>query len=148
MCDNFYTNCPPRMGGFREITEYKTPGLLEENIKDYFGIVRDDTYRIFLQQNGQQILNMERQFLNDNYACHNNRCVFHQPYTLVDPVTYTDEMLRYNYQADQIPCYPYKNYPINPNVPNYVKIESNKSVKLPKTIPKQIPYQHFVSKKC
>ena len=110
MCDNFFKGCPPKMGGFREITEYKTNAFMENDLQRYFGTPRDDMYRVYLQQNGMNLMNNEWIYLRNNHSCFANRCIYSNPRTLVPPVVFTNDMHIYNNVPQGIPCKQYADY--------------------------------------
>jgi hypothetical protein len=103
--DNYFLNCPPKMGGFREITNYKTNILYNEFIKYKMGLLRDDDYRIFLQRNGNNLIDANNIYLYDNYYCWNNKCAFNQKRTLVHPVVFDQEMERNNDYSKRFDCF-------------------------------------------
>lgn len=78
--DNYFQNCPAMMNdGFRAITDYQTPTRRNEYIKYVNDIQRDDQYRLFLQLNGQKILDREWAYLRQNHSCWDNDCVHKYP---------------------------------------------------------------------
>ena len=87
--DNYYTNCPPRSYS-RDLTNYKTPSMINEYIKYENGIVRDDDYRLFLQTNAEKMMDSEWLFLRENYSCFNNACVHNYPLRM-NPKMFTEE---------------------------------------------------------
>ena len=107
MCDNYFQNCPPKMGGFREITDYQTNAFTNELMKQKLNIVRDDQYRVYLQTHGQQILDNTWNYFKDNYSCWNNQCIFTNPRTMVNPIVFPAEMKRWNGLMDNTNIYYY-----------------------------------------
>ena len=107
MCDNYFQNCPPKMGGFRELTNYQTDAFINEQIKQNLNIVRDDQYRVFLQNNGQQILDNTWDFYKNNYSCWNNQCIFRNKRTIIPPTVFPEEMKRWNGLTDNSNIYIY-----------------------------------------
>lgn len=78
--DNFFQNCPPMMeDGFRQLTDYKTSTRRNEYIKYINDIWRDDQYRLFLQLNGQQIMDREWKYHKENNSCRVSECVHNYP---------------------------------------------------------------------
>ena len=77
--DNYYKNCPPRMNDGRFTTNYKSNSSINEYIKYMNGITRDDDYRLFLQINGDKLMDSEWGYLRNNDSCWNNACVHHYP---------------------------------------------------------------------
>ena len=58
--DNYFKGCPPRMDDARFLTDYRSQDTINQSIQKMNGIVRDDDYRLFLQQNAGTI--MDRQW--------------------------------------------------------------------------------------
>lgn len=52
--DNIFKSCPPKMEDGRFLTDYRTDSARNQYIKSINGLVRDDDYRIFLQQNTEK----------------------------------------------------------------------------------------------
>ncbi|MBA42820.1 MAG: hypothetical protein CMF62_02285 [Magnetococcales bacterium] len=78
--DNFFQNCPPMMAdGFRELTDYKMATRRNEYVKYINGIYRDDQYRLFLQQNGDKIMDNVWKYHRKNNSCWNTQCVHNYP---------------------------------------------------------------------
>lgn len=88
--DNYYQNCPAKMDDARFLTNYKTASCNNEYIKYMNGIVRDDDYRLFLQLNGEKIMDSEWLYLKKNDSCWNNACV-HKYNTRMDPRFFAQE---------------------------------------------------------
>ncbi len=83
--DNFYHNCPPMMeDGGRHLRDFKTATRRNEYIKYINNIWRDDQYRLFLQLNGQEILDNEWKYHRHTNSCFVNDCVHNYP-TRVNP---------------------------------------------------------------
>ena len=103
MGDNYYTNCPARSYG-RDLSNFKSSSVNNEYIKYMNGIVRDDDYRLFLQTNGNTLIDSEWLYLRQNYSCFNNACV-HQYPLRQDPRTFSQEMQKANslFQTDVLP---------------------------------------------
>lgn len=79
--DNFYKDkCPPRMeDGGRHLGDYQTATRRNEHIKYFNNIVRDDQYRLFLQKNGQSLINNEWNYHKTHNNCHLNSCYHTYP---------------------------------------------------------------------
>lgn len=78
--DNFFHDCPPMMSdGGRQFGDFKTATRRNEYIKYINDIWRDDRYRLFLQQNGGQILDKEWQYHKENNSCHEGGCIHNYP---------------------------------------------------------------------
>ena len=97
--DNYYATCPPKMSDGRHITDYTESTLKDEQIKHINGIIRDDEYRLFLQQNGATILDREWDYMKSNNSCWLNECVHTYP-TSMYPGWFTEENSRYNALAE------------------------------------------------
>jgi hypothetical protein len=83
--DNFFQECPPLMSdGGRHLSDYQMPTRRNEYIKYVNDIVRDDQYRLLLQQNGKQMLDKEWDWHKENNTCHPNGCIHTYP-TRVTP---------------------------------------------------------------
>ena len=106
--DNFYKNCPPMMSDGRFLTDYRTAVRREEHNKHVNNIVRNDDYRIFLQNNANKIMNNEWSHLKKNNSCWVNECIHNYP-TRVYPPWFVEERMRYDSLADpkrqqKFPC--------------------------------------------
>lgn len=76
--DNRYYchNCPPLMQDARFITNYTPRRTFEQYIRNLNNIDSSQNYKLFLQQNANNILNNERKYLNENNTCNvNGKCV-------------------------------------------------------------------------
>lgn len=93
--DNYYHTCPPKMSDGRHITDYKESTLADEQIKYVNGIIRDDEYRLFLQNNASQIMEKEWDYLRTNNSCWLNECVHTYP-TNMYPGWFYEENSKYN----------------------------------------------------
>jgi hypothetical protein len=121
--DNFFTSCPPKMNDQgRHLSDFKTSTAKNEYIKYINNIWRDDQYRLFLQQNGKQILDNEFAYYKNNASCWTNDCVHNYPLrqnnrqmaqeraaydSIQDPRTHSA-------LASQRVCTQYKDYRLNP----------------------------------
>jgi hypothetical protein len=81
MSDNKYQMCPPLMSDARHITNYTPNSVMNEYVKNVYGIVDNNYYRSFLQQNGAKLLTNEKMFMERHFNCmvpvncsQNNRC--------------------------------------------------------------------------
>ena len=103
MADNFYKGCPPKMGGFRELTSYYPNTVLNEQIRFNNNIRRDDEYRYFLQQNAEDLEKKEWEYLRTNYSCFPNECIFDNKRTLIHPKVFNEELYKYNTLVNHLP---------------------------------------------
>ena len=106
MTDNYFIGCPPKMGGFREMTSYYPNTVLNEQIRFNNDIRRDDEYRYFLQQNAENLEKTEWDYLRSNYSCFPNECIFDNKRTLVHPKTFNDEIKKYDTLISHLPKEP------------------------------------------
>lgn len=122
--DNFFHNCPPKMeDGGRHLGDYQTATRRNEYIKYVNDIWRDDQYRLFLQQNGKEILNREFDYHLDNNRCWANDCVHHYPLRslprhFVQERQAHDSRFRLQNRNEMTPmrqCVKYNHYRLNPN---------------------------------
>ncbi len=93
--DNFFKNCPAKMEDGRHLTDYRTATRREEYIKFVNNIVRNDDYRIFLQNNGEKMMNTEFDYYKNTASCWTNNCVHTYP-TRVYPPWFVEERNRYD----------------------------------------------------
>lgn len=93
--DNYYANCPPKMSDGRHMTDYTESTLVNEQIKYVNGIIRDDEYRMFLQEKAVPIMNREWDFLKTNKSCWTNECVHVYPSNMY-PGWFAEEITNYN----------------------------------------------------
>jgi len=77
--DNFYNQCPPMMSDGRHFTDYKTATRRNEYIKYINTVNRDDTYRLFLQNNANQIMDNIWDHHLQNDRCWVNPCIHNYP---------------------------------------------------------------------
>ena len=76
--DNRYYNykCPPLMQDARFITNYMRTRVFEQKIRDVNKIESAHDYKVFLQTNGETIMNRERAYLESTNTCSvNGECV-------------------------------------------------------------------------
>ncbi len=72
--DNVYKNCPPKMGDTRWMTDYRSANTREQHNKYKNGIVDDDEYRMFLQNNGSTLMDNTWQNLKGK-TCKSSVCI-------------------------------------------------------------------------
>lgn len=78
--DNYFQNCPPMMEDQgRHLSDFQTATRRNEYIKYINDIWRDDQYRLFLQLNGQEILDREWAWHRKHNSCWVNDCVHNYP---------------------------------------------------------------------
>lgn len=95
MADNFFRGCPAKMEDARFITDYRSPTTREQYNKYINHIVRDDDYRMFLQQNATTIMDGEWKHLRKTQSCWTNDCIHTFP-TRSTPGMLYDEMRLYD----------------------------------------------------
>tara|TARA_B100000242_G_C42692848_1_gene324330 strand:+ start:29 stop:289 length:261 start_codon:yes stop_codon:yes gene_type:complete len=61
--------CPAKMDDSRLFTNYLPNSKLNSYVKKVNGITDDNMYRLFLQENGEKIMENERKFLDENKRC-------------------------------------------------------------------------------
>lgn len=114
--NNYFHECPPRMDDGTHFTDWVTNSIRNDIIKTSHNIVRDDHYRIFLQQNGEKIMD----FLWDNdyqsLKCENKPCIHTYPTRVTYPML-DEEFKKYNnftkkYNYNELNCTKYKDYRI------------------------------------
>lgn len=94
--DNFFQNCPAKMeDGGRFLSDYQSETRRNEYIKYINDIWRDDQYRLFLQLNGNEMMNKEWMYLKKYNDCWVNDCIHNYP-TRSLPRHYWQEMQAYN----------------------------------------------------
>ena len=69
MADNKFQMCPPLMSDARHITNYAPNSVMNEYVKNVYGIVDNNLYRSFLQQNGSKLMRNESVFMERNFNC-------------------------------------------------------------------------------
>ena len=92
--DNFFKECPAVME-YAAMTDYRVSQRRDQYIKRLNNIQNDYSYKDFLQQNAQKILDAEWQFNKINYGCFPNQCIFNAP-TSPPPGTFSSELKKYN----------------------------------------------------
>ena len=93
--DNFFQGCPAKMSDGRFLTDFRPADTREQYNKAINNIVRDDEYRIFLQQNGEKIQDAEWQQFKTKEACPTKRCIHTNPTRSTFGMSY-NEMKLYN----------------------------------------------------
>jgi hypothetical protein len=93
--DNFNKNCPAMMSDGRLFTDYRTPHRREQYNKTINGIVRDDDYRMFLQNNAEDIMDRTWEHAKQTSSCTQNVCIHTYP-TRTTPGYNYEEMRLYN----------------------------------------------------
>jgi hypothetical protein len=96
--DNYFKECPAMMSDGRIFTDYRTAVRREETNKYMNRIVRDDDYRMFLQNNADKIMDNIWDYNKKKYSCWQNECVHNYP-TRVYPPWQKEERLAYDQLA-------------------------------------------------
>ena len=106
--DNFYNKCPGMMSDGRFTSDFKTATRRNEYVKYINNIERDDQYRLFLQNNGNTIMNNIWDHHKQNDRCFVNRCVHTYP-TRCTAAQLSEEMQKYN-SAQEPGCETFEDY--------------------------------------
>ena len=69
MSDNKYQMCPPLMSDNRHVTNYTPNSVMNEYVKNVYGIIDNNLYRTFLQQNANKLMKNERVFMERHFNC-------------------------------------------------------------------------------
>jgi len=79
--DNFYKGCPAKMADGRFLTDYRSANAREQYNKTIngYGLAGDNQFRMFMQQNGEQIMDSEWDFYINQVACKPKCCVHTNP---------------------------------------------------------------------
>jgi hypothetical protein len=93
--DNYYQKCPPMMSDGRLFTDFRTATRREETNKYINNIVRDDEYRLFLEQNAEVIMDNIWKYNKKTKNCWQNECIHNYP-TRAFPPWFVDERKAYN----------------------------------------------------
>lgn len=125
--DNFYKGCPAKMEDGRFLTDYRTSNTREQYIKSINGFVRDDEYRMFLQQNGEQILDKEWTHLKDKNLCATKCCVHTSPTRSTHGTSY-EELKKYNAVKTGRITESDSSYPVCEAMPDYRITHTNKTI--------------------
>lgn len=114
--DNYYQQCPPMMSDGRLFTDYRSAVRREETNKFLNGFVRDDEYRLFLQNNAKKIMNRTYELDKATKSCWPNECVHNYP-TRVYPPWFVQERKNYDELAlpqslrtKRFPCEKFTDY--------------------------------------
>lgn len=70
--DNRYPTCPALMEDKRIFTNYFDNDVFNQTIRMMNKINDNHQYRVFLQKNGSEIMNRERQYLLETNTCDNH----------------------------------------------------------------------------
>lgn len=111
--DNYFKGCPPMMSDARFLADYRTDTRRNEYIKYKNRIVRDDTYRQFLQNNATKLMDNDWNYNRKNNSCWANECVHKYPtrsnnsWFVKEKQDY-DSLAKPNHQMH--PCKIYKDY--------------------------------------
>ncbi len=93
--DNYYQNCPAKMGIDRGLTDFRSPTVVNESVKNNNDIVDNNDYRLFLQMNGTKIMDSQWLNLRKNQSCWNNSCTHKYPLRM-NPRDFAQERERTN----------------------------------------------------
>ena len=96
--DNYYHMCPPMMSDGRLFTDFRTATRREETNKYINNIIRDDEYRLFLEQNADEIMDNIWEYNKKTKSCWQNECVHNYP-TRVFPPWFVEERKAYDQLA-------------------------------------------------
>jgi hypothetical protein len=83
--DNFYQSCPPMMSDGRLFTDNRLATRRNEYVKYINNVVRDDVYRLFLQDNATKISDNEWSYHKKKNSCFQNKCVHVYPSRVYSP---------------------------------------------------------------
>lgn len=92
--DNFFLGCPAKMEDGRYMTDWRTANTREQFNKALVGVSNEDEYRVFLQQNGEKVLDKEWGLLKSS-SCTSRVC-FHSLPTNPAPGASNREFVTYN----------------------------------------------------
>ncbi len=127
--DNYYKNCPAKMGVDYGLADFRSPTVINESIKQLNNINDNNDYRAFLQMNGTKILDSDWLKLKKNQSCWNNACTHKYPLRM-DPrdfvtereqtnMVFTTQNLPNSFQCEYYPDYRMVNTPLQKyNIPN------------------------------
>ncbi len=101
--NNFFPSCPALMADDRIFTDYRSPIVREETNKRVANINRDDNFRMFLQQNGKNIMSNDWMNLEKMGKCFKNSCVHHQNRTISNNAEFAREFRDYNIMMKKYP---------------------------------------------
>ena len=109
--DNFHLQCPPMMSDGRLFTDYRTNIRANEHMKLTNNIIRDDDYRVFLQQNTDNILDSQWKNIKETKSCWTNNTVHTYPSRMSYKWFETEKARADNYFTRQMPNVPRTVYP-------------------------------------
>lgn len=124
--DNYFIGCPPKMEDGRFLTDLRTANTREQYIKTINGFVRDDDYRLFLQQNAEKIMDREWDQLKTSNSCRTNCCVHKYPTRTTNGTSY-EELKTYNDVRTGRLKPTDAQYPVCPKMADYRMSHTNKS---------------------
>ena len=113
--DNYFKMCPANMSDGRLFTDYRSATRREQYNKAINGFVRDDEYRLFLQNNGATLMDRTWDYTKKHNSCHPNVCI-HTAFTRSSPREDYEEMQLYNNVREGKPtkispkCHPMPDY--------------------------------------
>lgn len=114
--NNYFQECPPLMSDGTHFTDWMSSDIRNDTIKTSHNIVRDDHYRVFLQQNGEKIIDFLWNENNKSMKCENNPCIHIYPTRVTYPMM-DEEYNNYNYYMlnlrNKHKCKKYNDYRIN-----------------------------------
>lgn len=116
--DNYYNECPAKMSDARFLTDYRSSNTREQYIKSINGLTNTDEYRVFLQSNGEQIMDKEWEAITDKNSCKATTCVHSLPSRPPLGASYEELKLYNMVQKKQIQQGD-KTYPNCPTYPDY-----------------------------
>lgn len=99
--DNKYITCPAKMDDSRHVTDYRTATDINYTEMYKYNIYRDDSYRMILQNYGNDITRSNWERLEARNNCKSIKCVHIFPNT-VNAQVFSDELYRYN-NRDSLP---------------------------------------------
>ncbi|ARF09436.1 hypothetical protein Indivirus_1_59 [Indivirus ILV1] len=101
--DNYYPMCPPKMQDQgRQLSDFQSETRRNEYIKYTNNIYRDDQYRLFLQNNGKEIMDREWEYHKTHNKCWVDNCVHSYP-TRVLSQQMAQEKAAYDARSSQTP---------------------------------------------
>ncbi len=120
--DNYYENCPAKMGVDYGLTDFRSPTVINEEIKFQNDIYDNNDYRLFLQMNGTKIADSKWLQLRKNQSCWNNACVHdsplrQNPHDFVKEreranLVFTQKELPMSFKCEQFPDFRMNNTPL------------------------------------
>ena len=81
--DNFRHNCPPRMEDGRFLSDWRPANTREQFNKAMNGFTNDNEFRVFMQQNGEKIMDNEWNTMRKTQSCVTKTCIHSLPTTPV-----------------------------------------------------------------